>query len=214
MAGDDMGNGSDADVRRQEGSEKRHPRRAANRIGGTRRGQRARFSRSALTPAGRRRCADRGAAWVAARARPSRSRRPRPVEFRIDPPSFPDQYPDRKKPSLHGRLSFTFHKEGDREQHYCFRILGHTNAIAFQSRLKAAMTASGIDTALKFRHLFILRRADPPGGPKTKAKALVDQFLKAGGKFTRARLALRRSRTAPRARRAARQAGARARYCR
>ncbi|MFY9625431.1 MAG: AAA family ATPase, partial [Rhodoplanes sp.] len=91
--------------------------------------------------------------------------------------------PDRKKPSLHGRLSFTFHKEGDREQHYCFRILGHTNAIAFQSRLKAAMTASGIDTALKFRHLFILRRADPPGGPKTKAKALVDQFLKAGGKF-------------------------------
>jgi hypothetical protein len=89
--------------------------------------------------------------------------------------------PDRRKPSLHARLSFTFHDEGDREQHYCFRILGHTNAIAFQSRLKAAMTASGIDTALKFRHLFILRRGDPPGGPKTKA--LVDQFLKAGGKF-------------------------------
>ena len=89
--------------------------------------------------------------------------------------------PDRTKPSLHARLSFTFHNEGDREQHYCFRLLGHTNAIAFQSRLKAAMTASGIDAALKFRHLFILRRGDPPGGPKTRA--LVDQFLKAGGKF-------------------------------
>jgi hypothetical protein len=89
--------------------------------------------------------------------------------------------PDRKKPSLHARISFTFHSEGDREQHYCFRILGHTNAIAFQARMRAAMTASGIDTALKFRHLFILRRGDPPGGPKTKA--LVDQFLKAGGKF-------------------------------
>jgi hypothetical protein len=89
--------------------------------------------------------------------------------------------PDQKRPSLHGRLSFTFHKEGDREQHYCFRILGHTNAIAFQSRLKAAMTASGIDTALKFRHLFILRRREAPGGPKTKA--LVEQFEKAGGKF-------------------------------
>lgn len=88
--------------------------------------------------------------------------------------------PDRKKPSLHARLSFTFHDEGDREQHYCFRMLAHTNAIAFQSRLKAAMTASGIDTALQFRHLFILRRGDPPGGPKTKA--LVDQFEKAGGK--------------------------------
>jgi hypothetical protein len=89
--------------------------------------------------------------------------------------------PDQKRPSLHGRLSFTFRAEGDREQHYCFRSLGHRNAIAFQSRLKAAMTASGIDTALKFRHLFILRRGDPPGGPKTKA--LVDQFAKAGGKF-------------------------------
>jgi hypothetical protein len=89
--------------------------------------------------------------------------------------------PDRKKPSLHARLSFTFHDEGDQEQHYCFRVLTHTNATAFQARLRAAMTASGVDTALRFRHLFILRRADTPGGPKTKA--LVDQFLKAGGKF-------------------------------
>jgi len=89
--------------------------------------------------------------------------------------------PDRKKPSLHARLSFTFRSEGDREQHYCFRVLGHTHATAFQSRLKAAMTASGIDMALKFRHLFILRRGDPPSGPKTTA--LVDQFLRAGGKF-------------------------------
>ena len=78
-------------------------------------------------------------------------------------------------------MSFTFLSEGSREQHYCFRILGHTNAIAFQSRLKAAMTASGIDTALKFRHLFILRRGAPPSGPRTKA--LFDQFLKAGGKL-------------------------------
>jgi hypothetical protein len=89
--------------------------------------------------------------------------------------------PNTKNPSLHARLSFEFREEGDREQHFCFRYLGHANAIAFQSRLKAAMTASGIETALKFRHLFILRRDDPPGGPKTKA--LVDQFLKAGGKF-------------------------------
>jgi hypothetical protein len=89
--------------------------------------------------------------------------------------------PDRKKPSLHARLSFTFHDEGDREQHYCFRILGHPNAIAFQSRLKAAMTASGIDTALKFRHLLILRRGEPPSGARTKL--LVEQFVKAGGKF-------------------------------
>jgi hypothetical protein len=89
--------------------------------------------------------------------------------------------PDQKRPSLHGRLTFIFHNEGDREKHYCFRNLPHVNAIAFQSRLKAAMTASGIDTALKFRHLFILRLCDPLSGPKTKA--LVDKFGKAGGKF-------------------------------
>jgi Helicase HerA, central domain len=89
--------------------------------------------------------------------------------------------PDQKRPSLHGRLSFTFHAEGDREQHYCFRILGHANAIAFQARLKAAMTASGIDRALKFRHLFILRRDPPPGGAKTAS--LVKLFATLGGKF-------------------------------
>jgi hypothetical protein len=89
--------------------------------------------------------------------------------------------PDQRRPSLHGRLSFTFLSEGSREQHYCFRLLGHTNARAFQTRLKAAITASGIDTALKFRHLFILRRGEPPKGPVTAA--LVDQFRKAGGKF-------------------------------
>ncbi len=91
------------------------------------------------------------------------------------------QDPDQKRPSLHGRLSFTFVSEGSREQQYCFRLLAHTNARAFQTRLKAAMTASGIDTALKFRHLFILRCDDPPKGPVTAA--LVDQFRKAGGKF-------------------------------
>jgi hypothetical protein len=88
---------------------------------------------------------------------------------------------DRKKPSIHARISFTFHSEADREQHYCFRILSHAHPNAFQPRLKAAMTASGIDTALKFRHLFILRREKPPSGPKTAS--LVNQFLRAGGKF-------------------------------
>src|SRR5260370_4445223 len=89
--------------------------------------------------------------------------------------------PDQKRPSLHGRLSFTFLSEDSREQHYCFRLLEHANPRAFQTRLKAAMTASGIDTALKFRRLFILRRGAPPRGPKTEA--LLDEFCKLGGKF-------------------------------
>jgi hypothetical protein len=107
------------------------------------------------------------------------------LEKHFDLPSDVDSVaqrdPDQKRPSLHGRLTFTFRSEGDREQHYCFRILAHTHARAFQSRLKAAMTASGIDTALKFRHLFILRRSAPPSGAVTAT--LVNQFRKAGGKF-------------------------------
>ncbi|MGO9682594.1 MAG: ATP-binding protein [Beijerinckiaceae bacterium] len=91
--------------------------------------------------------------------------------------------PDRKKPSVHARLSFTFRDEGDREQHYCFRCLAQAEANAFRPRLKAAMNASGIDRDLKFRHLFILRRGDPPGGVGTQTKQEVDKFTRAGGKF-------------------------------
>jgi hypothetical protein len=46
--------------------------------------------------------------------------------------------------SLHARLRLIYRKEGDREKHYCFRVLQRSNAIAYQNRLKAAMTAAGI----------------------------------------------------------------------
>jgi hypothetical protein len=84
-----------------------------------------------------------------------------------------------RRPPLHSRLTFTYHREDDRERHYCFRALSPANAIAFQARLKAAMTASGVDRALKFRHLFILRRGPIPGGAKTAQ--LVEAFQTAGG---------------------------------
>jgi hypothetical protein len=87
--------------------------------------------------------------------------------------------PDQRRPSLHGRLTFIFRSEADREQHFCFRIISHANAIAFQGRLRAAMTASGVDRALGFRHLFILRDGAPPSGAKTKQ--LFDKFEQAGG---------------------------------
>lgn len=86
-----------------------------------------------------------------------------------------------KTPVLHGRLRFSYAAEGDRERHFCFRALGHTNASAFQARLRAAMTASGIDRALPFRKLFILRRAQTPGG--TVTTKIVDEFRKAGGQI-------------------------------
>src|SRR5258705_5335201 len=97
----------------------------------------------------------------------------------IDVVSQPD--PDQRRPSLHGRLTFIFRSEGDREQHFCFRVLAHTHAIAFHQRLRAAMTASGVDHALKFRHLFVIRSNPAPSGAKTKA--LVEKVLQADGKF-------------------------------
>ena len=89
--------------------------------------------------------------------------------------------PNRRRPALHARLRRIFRSEGDREVHHCFRAIPHANAVAFQSRLRAAMTASGIDLALPFRHLTIIRGTPPPSGPKTRQ--LCDEFTKAGGKF-------------------------------
>lgn len=84
-----------------------------------------------------------------------------------------------KRPSLHARLVFTFRALGERERHFCFRLIPHTNSVAFQARLRAAMTASGLDRSLPFRHLLVVRRGGSPGGPKTAA--LVEQFKNAGG---------------------------------
>ncbi len=57
--------------------------------------------------------------------------------------------PDQKIPPLHGRLIFIHREENDRERHVCYRALQHQNAIAFQARLKAALTASGISTRIQ-----------------------------------------------------------------
>jgi len=65
---------------------------------------------------------------------------------------------------LHARLRVVDHSAGDRERHYAFRFLEKTHHIAFQSRLKAAMTSAGIDHDLEFRRLKILRVAPRPTG--------------------------------------------------
>jgi hypothetical protein len=81
--------------------------------------------------------------------------------------------------SLHARLRLIYRKEGDREKHYCFRALQRSNAIAYQNRLKAAMTAAGIDRSLEFRHLIIVRSTPIPGGSATQS--LTNKFRDAGG---------------------------------
>ncbi len=59
------------------------------------------------------------------------------------------------------------------------RALELTNANAYQARLKAAMTQSGIDRSLKFRRLTVVRTRAIPGGAVTQK--LSQQFENAGG---------------------------------
>lgn len=82
---------------------------------------------------------------------------------------------------LHCRLRLIDHKREDLEHHYCFRGIEQEHAVAFQVRLKAAMTASGIDRKLPFRRLFILRSKELPRGKKTQE--IIDRFRSSGGIF-------------------------------
>jgi hypothetical protein len=89
--------------------------------------------------------------------------------------------PAKASPPLHGRLTFIHHDENDREQHFCFRAIPQTHAVSFQARLRAALTASGICAKMADRHLILVRRGANPSGPKTRE--LVNDFVRAGGKF-------------------------------
>lgn len=85
-------------------------------------------------------------------------------------------------PLLHGRIRLIFRDEQEREKHLCLRALQRKNAVAYQSRLRAAMTASGIDRrASSFRRLVIVRSHDVPGGAVTQK--LTKSFREAGGTF-------------------------------
>jgi len=87
--------------------------------------------------------------------------------------------PGQKTPPLHGRLTFVDHRANDRERHFCFRALQHSNAVALCSRFRAALTASGVSAKIAERKLIIVRRGAPPSGPKTQE--LFNAFRAAGG---------------------------------
>lgn len=69
---------------------------------------------------------------------------------------------------LHARIRLILTSKGEREIHHAFRFLQKPHPLAFQARLKAAMTASGIDHSLGFRRLTILRMGETPGGPASQ----------------------------------------------
>lgn len=81
---------------------------------------------------------------------------------------------------LHARIRLIFTEQREREKHHSFRFLEKTHYRAFQARLKAAMTASGIDEKLTFRGLTILRRAEAPKGAATQK--LLDEVCRRGGR--------------------------------
>ena len=100
-----------------------------------------------------------------------------PPDERIDIAS--KGHPEQRIPPLHGRLTFTYHAENDRERHVCYRALPQSNAVAFGARLRAALTSSGISTRIGGRDLVLARRGAVPSGPKTRE--LFGRFEAAGG---------------------------------
>lgn len=80
---------------------------------------------------------------------------------------------------LHARVRLLLTDQQERERHHSFRFLEKSHHSAFQSRLKAALTASGIDERLSFRGLTILRCAPIPSGAAT-AKLIADLQARGG----------------------------------
>jgi hypothetical protein len=59
-------------------------------------------------------------------------------------------------------------QRGSAETHVCYRVIEKNNPNAYQARLKAALTASGVDRKHAFRRLYVLRSGPPPDTPKCK----------------------------------------------
>jgi hypothetical protein len=78
---------------------------------------------------------------------------------------------------LHARVRLIL--SGERERHHSFRFLEKTHHSAFQARLKAALTASGVDEQLSFRGLTVLRCSALPSGAAT-AKLVAEVEARGG----------------------------------
>jgi len=80
---------------------------------------------------------------------------------------------------LHARVRLVLTDQRERELHHSFRFLQKSDHRAFLPRLKAALTASGIDENLGFRGLSVLRVGPVPKGPATKT--LIAELRARGG---------------------------------
>ena len=82
---------------------------------------------------------------------------------------------------LHARVRLVLADRHERELHHSFRFLQKSHHRAFQPRLKAALTASGIDHNLAFRGLSILRVGAVPSGAATEK--LMGELSSRGGRM-------------------------------
>ena len=82
-------------------------------------------------------------------------------DFSLDPPLG-------RNPSLHARLRRIVDANTDDEVHWSFRAVLNANAVAGLNRLRAAVTASGLELSGERRRLFILRNSAWSQGRKTQ----------------------------------------------
>ena len=82
-------------------------------------------------------------------------------DFSVDPPLG-------RNPSLHARLRQTVDADTDDEVHWSFRAVLNHNPVAALRRLRAAVTASGLELSAERRRLFILRNTAWSRGRKTQ----------------------------------------------
>lgn len=81
---------------------------------------------------------------------------------------------------LHARMRESLDSATEDERHWAFRAIAAPNASAAQSRIRKALTASGLSAASDRRALFLLRNTPWPTGPKTAA--LIEEFHAGGGR--------------------------------
>ena len=90
-----------------------------------------------------------------------------------------------RNPALHARLRRIVDADTDDEVHWSFRAVLNDNAVAALHRLRAAVTASGLDLSGERRRLFILRNAAWSQGRRTRQA--LDAFEAHGGAVVKLR---------------------------
>ncbi|MGC0365250.1 hypothetical protein ABH922_003234 [Rhodococcus sp. 27YEA15] len=85
------------------------------------------------------------------------------------------------KPALHARMKHL--PASDAEEHFSYRSISATNAVAVLNRIQKASAAAGLDKNVENRRLFLIRNHAWPTGAKTAT--VLQAFEDAGGRTVR-----------------------------